>query len=115
MILQSFTKNGIPFNPLLTLQHLSPSFYQPTCLAEMSLGHLDLDLLLAQFNYFPAWTRLPQYEQPCLHHLASSTDKKEFLLLVKSQLNLGKIPSAISILETCSKFNWADTHRYHYP
>jgi hypothetical protein len=93
LILQLFYKTGIPFNPFLTLQHISPSFYQPCCLAELSKSQTeasqDVDLMLAQFNYFPAWAKLPQYEQQSLHHLSSSTEKKEFLLFAKSQLNLG--------------------------
>ena len=100
---------------MLENETLSPAFYHPGCLkhylAITTGSKIDLLPLLAQFNHFQAWVQLPEYEQQCVAHLSTSSNKTEFLYYVKKNLELGNKEKATHMLEQCTKFQWPEVFR----
>ena len=93
---------------------LSPSFYQSSCLVQLTSHTSDPDDLLrliSQFNSFPSWVQLPDHHQLCQDHLVNSNNKIEFLLFAKKQLELENKPGAIATLESCKNFKWPEVYR----
>ena len=72
----------------------------------------EIPRLLAQFNYFPSWVQLPEYDLQCKQHLSSSSNKNDFLLFAKTKLETGDKEAAINTLEATAKFNWPETYRF---
>ena len=91
MLITSLTKLGAKIDISLKSMILSPSFYQSSCLVQLT-SHTsdpeDLLRLISQFNSFPSWVQLPDHHQLCQDHLVNSTNKIEFLLFAKKQLEL---------------------------
>ena len=115
LILRSLKAAGLTLTNQTVPEVLSPSFYQPATLYEYSnLIPVDSRSILeisAQFNHFHSWAILDEYQTQCLAHLATSTNKNEFLLYAQKRIQASDRKGAIDVLESCKASQWPEVYR----
>ena len=115
LILSSLNSAGAVLNSEMSHHHFSPSFYQPATLHLYSnmvtCNSKEFLYLAANFNHFQTWILLPEYENLCLEHISSSSQKKEFLMYAQRMIKNKNIPEAVRILESCVQFQRPEIFR----
>ena len=108
-LLEVLLANNITVSEALDDTLLSPSFYLPSNLLQLSPDFIHL---AAQFNCLKAWTLIPEYTQRCHEYFEQPREKKEYLLFTKALLERNHLAEAKRILQKTVQFQWPETHRY---